>query len=1242
MGRSARRSSSSSSRGSPGDLIQVGRPVCPGDRFFIVPGGAPVYLKRMELYGFKSFAEKTALEFGPGITAVVGPNGSGKSNLSDALRWVLGEQNARLLRGSRMEEVIFSGSERRKALNVAEVSVTFDNGDGGLPLEYSEVSLTRRVYRDGSSEFTLNQVPCRLRDFTDLLTDTGIGREAYSVVGQGKIDEILSSRPEDRRGLFEEAAGIVRYKNRKREAMRKLEETNQSLLRVRDVLAELETQVGPLAEQARRAEEYAAVRSELAALEIALFQQRLSALRTRGNDIRQRNSTARQRVGEIEARVSSLEQEVEARREALAAHEEQGKVLQAEMYQAGAAVERLQSRLEMARERAETLDNDEQRVAKDIQGIDDRLTAAGREDQAEQAIDDDLRRQLVLAEGELSRAEDNLTRVVQQLGDREAAVEGAKAELIDRLNDIASRRNLAAELAADLGNIRRKLDRAAETARDLATQVERLAAERRRQEEALAGQETAFREIEQVLAGRRDERAAVEGESRHLAGRASAVRDRLNAIRSRLSLMEEMLREYEGYHKGVRSLLAGGALGGPRQGICGVVAELIRVPAEYEAALEAALGNALQYIVTETDVVAERLIDHLKETRGGRATFLPLNLLRAQPEPPEDAAAGMDGYVGRAVDLVECDPRYNTVLAHLLGRTIVARDLRAAVNIARATGLRARLVTLEGEVISPGGSITGGSPNPKTGGILGRSREQRELAAAVTSLEGELAEVRADAEARERRARELAAEVARLDDERRRRELDLAGRRKDLDRLGAELERLTREYSVATAEADQARTEIAERQARASAVAEEIDALEQVNTELKARIEAAGHGVRAAQAARERATEEVTAAKVRLATLRQEELARRERFDSREARRAELGRERELKVSELESIRKRKEELAAARVSQEADLAAMNEQRWALERTQAAWESERSRLVLALQGLDKDLRLARRGLADWQSRLHSGELEEARLDMEEDGLVRQLEAEYGPGIRGSLREAAAAVLAGEGTGPDPAKFDHGRAAARVSELKQALADLGPVNPTAVEDYRRIRERHDFLAGQSRDLEEASASLYRAIAEIDERIKARFQESFVAIRANFRQAFRDLFGGGQADLALSDKENLLETGVEVVAQPPGKKLQSLSLLSGGERALTAIALLFAVLQYKPSPFCILDEIDAYLDEVNVERFANYLKTLAGRTQFIVITHQKGTMERADVLYGVTMEESGISRMVSVRLADVVNG
>jgi chromosome segregation protein len=1184
-----------------------------------------MFLKRIDIIGFKSFADKTSIDFSPGITAVVGPNGSGKSNIADAIRWVLGEQSARNLRGSKMEDVIFAGSESRRSTNYCEVSLTLDNSDGHLPVPFNEVVVTRRVFRSGESEYLINKQPCRLKDITELFMDSGMGRESYSIIGQGRIEEMLSTRPEDRRGPFEDAAGIVKYKFRRREAERKLEETAANIVRVDDILSELERQAGPLEKEAERARLYKQYEEELTALDISLLVHEIEQLQARWREMGatvEQFVQRRQQVANELAQMDARLQEAKAQFEAKSAETD---AVQRKLLEAVESRQRAEGQLDVLRERlrsAEQSASDRDRQRKQV--TEEQETIA----QQYQALAE--RRSQVQAELEVRSAELEAAVHAVDPAERqrlEAEIEQLNADLIEMHHQAAALRNELKMSEESLGQDDRRKARLAEEEARWTNEIRMhqqalrdLADERGKAQAALEQAQAELEQASATLHEKAQEEAAVVTQIHQAQSRAAS-------LQSRHDLLKELEEGYDGYALGARTVLQQ-ADKGRLKGVHGPLAALIQVRKEYETAIETALAGALQNIVVGTEADARAAIELLKQRQAGRATFMPLSVIRGRSLAAADLekVSGMAGLVGVASDLVECQPQYVEVVRHLLGNVLVTEKLIHANEIARKLDYRVRIVTLEGDVVSPGGVMSGGSHARKGPGLLGRSREKAEVerqiqetAELIVRLRGKQESLRSEMTDIQERQRSLLATIDRLKQslaalETRIREVQ-ANEQNAQDRLESvrwEAEQLTAGQQAWQERLNQAREQLASTE---SQLAHIEAALAATRAELQRRDEA----VKAAQ-------ESLTALKVQVATLKQEADVLGAQLAELDERRRRLAQRDAQLYAEWQDFVANRASLVEEIAATEKLLADLRNEVQDLEARLAAVKQERQILEGKVAEAEKAYREKQREVTAADEQLHRAEVLAERTDLELNHALQRMGENFHMTYEWA-KEHYPPV-----TDPEETK----RAA---DSLRRKIVALGEVQLGAIDEWNRLSDRIQFLQRERTDLEEARAQLEIVIQEIDEEMSRRFAQTFESIRTEFQVSFRQLFGGGRADLTLTDPDQLLTTGIEVVAQPPGKKLQNLNLLSGGERALTAMALLFAILKVRPVPFCVLDEVEAALDEANVGRFAQQLRRFSAETQFIVITHRRGTMEEADVLYGVTMQESGVSSLIGVRLADV---
>lgn len=1181
-----------------------------------------MYLKRLELAGFKSFADRTEMEFVPGVTAVVGPNGSGKSNVSDSIRWVLGEQSAKSLRGAKMEDIIFAGSDTRKPVNFAEVTLTLDNTDRSLDVEYSEVSITRRVYRSGESEYYINNRACRLKDIMELFMDTGLGKEAYSIIGQGKIEEILSTKPEDRRGIFEEAAGIVKYKTRKREAEKKLADTEQNLVRIHDIVTEISEQIGPLQVQAQTARTYKELHRQLVEHEVALYVQQIEAANGKWEEASQRVQELRELLAGQSSKVSKQEADLEQARFHVSQIDQSIEELQQVLLAVSEEAEKVEGQREVLRERVRNLQANRQQTMEQLHRISEKQHALEAELAEEQQRAAEAKQRMSDTHASLQEAESQFYAMVQSLTDD---VERLKGDYFEKLNEMANLRNEIRHQQQLVQTAQARMER------QLA-EKERLEQEEQQRQEKMAALEKQLLEIDQSIQetlARHKERMEKIREGQTLVettGRELRQwEQKRDAARTRLEMLREMQAEFAGFQQGVKEILKARERG--FAGIHGAVAELVVVPEQYETALEVALGGALQNVVVENEAAGRAAIAHLKKHNAGRATFLPLDVIRPRQIQPEDRRRleQEEGVVGIASELVSFEPAYRPILESLLGNVVVTQTLEQANRVARALGYRYRIVTLEGDLVNAGGSMTGGALKKNTTNLLGRNRQAEELEARMEEIEQAISAHRTRMEqlANEQRHLEQEQESLRTQGETLRlKEQEVKGL---LQQLEAEGRALGERIRLAEQEMESYQRESEEASRKKQELEANLAALAEQEQELTAMIAEAEAKRQEQLESREEMNQKITSLKVADAQVRQEYQSRLERTERLQEQKAALQREWEEQNATLASLDELEQSSESSGAKLDQQIAELRQDKDRVAALIQERRSERAALFHRQEQLEQEVKEVRREEKALEEKLHQEEVKVNRSEVELDHLLNKLSQEYEMSYDLAKQKY-------------PPRGDMASETQIVNRLKKEIAALGTVNLGAIEEYERLYERQQFLSAQEADLNEAKEMLYQVITEMDAEMSRRFKETFDAIREQFRDVFVQLFGGGRADLLLSNPENLLETGIDIVAQPPGKKLQNLALLSGGERALTAMALLFAILRVKPVPFCVLDEVEAALDEANVTRFAEYMHRFSGQTQFICVTHRKGTMESADVLYGITMQESGVSKLVSVKLED----
>ncbi|KZO01637.1 chromosome segregation protein SMC [Pseudobacillus badius] len=1179
-----------------------------------------MFLKKLEIAGFKSFAERVSVEFVDGVTAVVGPNGSGKSNITDGIRWVLGEQSAKSLRGGKMEDVIFAGSDSRKQLNVAEVTLTLNNEAQTLPIEYNEVNVTRRVYRSGDSEYFINKRPCRLKDIVDLFMDSGLGKEAFSIIGQGKVEEILNSKPEERRAIFEEAAGVLKYKTRKKKAEKKLDETQENLLRVQDILHELEGQIEPLQMQASIARDYLDKKEEMTSYDIAAIVYEIDELHGQWEKLKSSHGEHAEQESVLFANLQKKEATAEELRTQITALDESVNDLQGVLLAASEELEKLEGRKQVLQERRKNAIQNEGQLADNLAEAKEKIKQLSiQAEQLKEKVEAD-RREEAECRQQLSKQQQEMQQLSKNL---EAEIESLKSDYIDKLNIQASAKNERQHVKQQLEQLTRRKERLdAENKKYLAERQE-IEAKKSAIEAALASEQE---RVTTHLDGLHREQQLLEAMKAKYEKQESSLYQAyqiLQDAKSRKEMLESLEEDYSGFFQGVKEILK--ARGRQLSGIEGAVAEMIDVPKEYETAIEVALGSSMQHIITADERAAREAIGFLKKHRFGRATFLPLTSIKEKVFPAAlIAQLENDGrFIGIAADLIRFPGTYRPAITNLLGHTVIAAHLEGANELAKLLNYRYRIVTLDGDVVNPGGSMTGGALKQKGASLISRKNELETLKAKLASMEEKTA-------AAEREVKKLKGNILS-------KEALLKEMRNETEAIRAKEQECKNEqlewqfaYQTINSRLSIYDTEKQEFEAEQQRLQQLLEKAETQLAESGQEIEALDAQIKklTEQRAHESTLKETIAQAIselnsKLAVKNEQLMSGNERLKQVLA---ELAASEQKYKQWNEDLNWLKTEMSASgQGEEEIDEAARKKRQDKEEITKliAMRRNERMDKLSRLEAEDKELKELRRLHKAMSEAVQDEEVKINRLDVELDNRLEQLNKEY-----------ALTYEAAKEKYPLPFPIEEVRK--KLHLIKLSIKELGSVNLGAIEEYERVSERYTFLEEQRADLQEAKDTLSQVIEEMDEEMTKRFKETFQSVSTQFLPVFQSLFGGGRAELRLTDPEHLLSTGVEIVAQPPGKKLQSLSLLSGGERALTAIALLFAILKVRPVPFCVLDEVEAALDEANVFRFSRYLKQFSKDTQFIVITHRKGTMEEADALYGITMQESGVSRLVSVTM------
>ncbi|MBS4189192.1 chromosome segregation protein SMC [Bacillus sp. FJAT-49705] len=1181
-----------------------------------------MFLKRLDVVGFKSFAERILVDFVPGVTAVVGPNGSGKSNITDAIRWVLGEQSAKSLRGAKMEDIIFSGSDSRKSLNYAEVTLTLDNEDQGLPIDYNEVSVTRRVYRSGESEFLINKQSCRLKDIVDLFMDSGLGREAFSIISQGRVEEILNSKAEERRTIFEEAAGVLKYKTRKKKAESKLTETQENLNRVNDIVYELESQVEPLKIQASIAKDYLEQKEELEKIEVAVTVYEIEDLHLKWEQLSQDLENNKEKEIKLSASLHNKEAKIEELRDQASALDESINDLQNVLLHASEELEKLEGRKEVLKERKKNAAQNKGQLQKNLEEYKEKKIELNAQKDHQYLIQKQLEEEANQLKNELKEKQDqlNLFNI-----NTEEKIESLKSDYIEVLNKQAASKNELQNIDQQLNQLEMRSGKL-EQENDNFIRNRKSIIERKQKIESLLL--TAQKELDDQVTLFRDDQRRLESAKENYQKQEKTLYQAyqyLQKAKSRQEMLEEMEDDFSGFFQGVKEVLK--ARGDNLQGIEGAVAELIQVPKEFETAIETALGGAMQHIIVGTEHDARNAIQYLKKNSYGRATFLPLNVIKGKSLSTSQLQSIQQhpSFVGEAAKLIQYGYKYKGSMENLLGNVVIAKDLKGANELAKLLQYRVRLVTIDGDVVNPGGSMTGGALKQKNSSILSRKGELEELKVRIVDMESKTSSLETQVKLLKEDIKTLEAAIdehRKKGEELRLKEQAVKGDLREVEFEEKSMNERLSLYDIDKAQFSEDREKLLLRKSELSALLSDYQL--QIN-EFDKNITMLTDQKNIQQTSKESLLSAINELKVIFASKSEQFNHAKDKYEAIVVELTSINEKLTVIEEDLELLSSEMtNNFSGEQMLEDAANKKLQDKTVTLSLISSRRE-ERMKLQTSLEDLEveaKELKRQHKGMIE---ALKDEEVKLNRLDVELENRLNHLREVYLLSYEAAKEEYPLMIHVDE-------------ARKKVKLIKLAIEELGTVNLGAIEEYERVSERYEFLLEQKNDLQEAKDTLFQVIDEMDTEMKKRFQHTFEGVRFHFESVFQSLFGGGRADLKLTDPEDLLNTGVDIVAQPPGKKLQNLGLLSGGERALTAIALLFSILKVRPVPFCILDEVEAALDEANVSRFSQYLKRYSSETQFIVITHRKGTMEEADVLYGVTMQESGVSKMVSVRLEE----
>ena len=1178
-----------------------------------------MYLKRLELQGFKSFADKTVLEFKEGITSVIGPNGSGKSNISDSIRWVLGEQSMKSLRGAKSEDIIFNGTQNRKSLGFAEASIVIDNSDGALPIEYNEVTVTRKIYRSGESGYFINKVPCRLKDILELFMDTGIGKDGYSIIGQGKIDEILSNKSEDRRHIFEEAAGIVKYRVRKGESEKKLEQTKLNLLRINDILSEIEGNLDPLRIQSEKAKQFLDLREELKNIEVGLFLYNIDNYKEKLEQIvkdedimvsqRDDESTKLEKMqkskDDLKAEIDKITAEIES--------------VQNLSFESTNKIEKLNSEIGIANERISNNKANTERLTNEIEEVKTRITEL--EDEKNQKIEkkNNIFTNKEKFENELKEKEAELAKLTEKLSSKELEIEEQKQKVEKNTDN-------KYEIGNEISTLEANFEKREKTLKtEIAETISELDGSRSDKQEISKG----YFEIEGQQNKVLSEIEKISKERENVTNKIKEYEDEINKISydirmkdSRYKFLVETEKEKEGYTKSVKSLLQDcDKIPSLKSGVEGVLANLISVDDKYQTAIEMALGGVLQNIVTDNEQNAKKLVEHLRKNNLGRASFLPISSVKGNKI--DRLKCNFDGYIGIASDLVKCNKKYENIVLNLLGRTVVVDDMDSGIQIAKANNYAFRIVTLKGDIISNSGAITGGSVAAKTVNILGRSNEIEKLEKEIKSLKSKLEEVTKNKEKYEGSISGVIEKAEELDNKLNEINIVYATEKQKIlsieeaiDKIATRLEKLKQENETIKNQKANLLKEKEEKFAQ-------IEKIDKENADLNSVIEQFAILNKDNQKYIDDLNFDITNLRISVSS-----------FDESGTSIDEMVERIELDITNnkasIENKEKQISDIAKENTELEANIVNYNNEIETIKSDVSNSVGKVEELKTSRIENNKKLEKTEKEITDQFSVIEGLKEQIVKIDVKKNKFEQDLQQ-----VVNTLWEEYEMTPNNCENYEKPSNVQNTQK--EVNKLRNKIRDLGSINIDSIEEYKKAKERYDFMSEQRMDLENTQAKLRNVINDMTKTMKTQFAEKFALINKNFNEVFQELFGGGKAELVLEDEENILECGIDIRVQPTGKKLQNMMLLSGGEKAFTAIALLFAILKINPAPFCILDEIEAALDDVNVYRYADYLKKFSNDTQFLVITHRKGTMEAADTVYGVTMEENGISKLLSIKMA-----
>ena len=1180
-----------------------------------------MYLKRIEMQGFKSFADKTVIELKQGITTVIGPNGSGKSNISDAIRWVLGEQSIKSLRGSKSLDIIFAGTQNRKSLGFAESSLVFDNSDKALPIEYTEVTVTRKIYRSGETGYYINKVPCRLKDVLELFMDTGIGKDGYSIVGQGKIDEILSNKSEDRRHIFEEAAGIVKYRIRKQESEKKLEHTKLNLLRINDILSEIEGNLEPLKIQSEKAKNYLSIRDELKNIEVGLFLHNIKQNKEELEKLQEDETITKEQYEAEETKLERIKNAKEELKNNIDEITTKIEKISNIGFESQKEIEMLNSNISVSQTRIANNKQNQSRFSEEISEKEQRLQELEEEQNQKEEKRENLQKNKEKFIKELNEKQEELEKITKKLSAKELEIQEYKRQVEQNTDAKYEKQSKIQEQQFNFENYEKRQKQIKQEKQTTISELDNVQMHKEEVSkefyEIEAKRNNILKEIEKI-SKQKDESNQ---KNKIYQTEINTLSNELRIKQSRRNFLIETEKEKEGYTKSVKTLLKQCETDQElKKGVEGVLANLIEVPQDLETAIEMCLGLSLQNIVTNTEQEAKKLVEYLRKNNAGRASFLPISSVKGKKI--DKIKGNESGIIGIASDLVKYNKKYEQIILNLLGRTIIVDNMDTAIKVAKQNSYTFRIVTKDGDVINPSGAITGGSVMKKTVNILGRSKEIERLGKEIQEIETKIQKLEKEMQEYQDSITGILEISEKLEKELQESEINYATGKQKISSLEEEMEKLKNRLQKLEDENQNIENLKKDAITKKEEIQKEITILNNQNEELTQIITEYADLNKDDQKYIDNLNEDITNLKISVSSFDESE-------SSIEEIKERINQEIEANKNTIKNKKEQIQEINEENKNLENSIKEILEK---IEQIKEEVKNSSSKIEeLKQERKDKNEKLNYQEtqitekfniIEELKSQLVKLEVKKNKTEEEIENIINKLWEEYEltPNTVQDYKK--------------PENIQNTKR--KVNELRTQIKEMGSININSIEEYKNLKERYDFMSEQRLDLESTMAKLRKIVTDMTQLMKEQFKEKFKEINKNFGSVFSELFGGGKAEVRLEDEKNILECGIEIIAQPPGKKLQNMLLLSGGEKALTAIALLFAILKINPAPFCVLDEIEAALDDVNVYRYAEYLKKFAKDTQFLVITHRKGTMEAADSVYGVTMEENGISKLLSMKL------